>query len=49
MITSFRKEWRFGTVEVWDNKTSLAPPLFIAMPVLSQENDRAVIYQKVIK
>ena len=36
-------------VEVWDNKTSLTPPLFIEMPVLSQENDRAVIYQKVIK
>jgi hypothetical protein len=36
-------------VEVWDNTTSLTPPLFIEMPVLSQENDRAVIYQKVIK
>jgi hypothetical protein len=36
-------------VEVWDNKTSLTPPFFIEMPVLSQENDRAVIYQKVIK
>jgi hypothetical protein len=36
-------------VEVWDNKTSLTPPLFIEMAVVSQENDRAVIYQKLVK
>jgi hypothetical protein len=36
-------------VEVWDNTTSLTPPLFIEIPVLTQENNQAVIYEKVIK
>ena len=27
--------------EVWTHKTSLSPPLFIEVPVLSQENDRS--------